>query len=108
MAFEAYYRPRGRCDRVSNSSRVHCHLLPTDARGSDGLRHPLEVRGIGVAHPANTGVDQHLEAMETGAVGDVDVTSLNRHTRFGGLCDRVDLGMDGAETVLLDFTVRGG
>src|SRR5579884_3957250 len=56
-----------------------------------------------VEDAADAGVDEHLEAVNAGGVGDVDVRAADADAVLCRLRDRVDLGVDGAEAVLLDL-----
>ena len=58
-----------------------------------------------VVDRADAGVDEHLETVDAGRVSHVDIGVADRDAVLGRLRDRVNLGVDGAPTVLLDLAV---
>ena len=55
---------------------------------------------------ANTRIDEHLQALNTWGMRDVDIRITDRVAVSRGLRDRVYLGVNCAITVLFELTVR--
>src|SRR6185437_5343972 len=81
------------------------HLHEFDARVLEQFVNGLQLVGLVVIDRADAGVDQYLHAMDTRSVSDVNVGVADRAAIFGGLRNRVHLGVDSAIAVLLDITV---
>jgi len=63
--------------------------------------HGILIHAIGhtVDQSDDSGIDQHLGAVDTGQMRDVTGGALRRDTMQGSLDDGICLGMDGADTV---------
>src|ERR1700688_4318559 len=80
-------------------------LDETDAGIFQQFGDGVKLVGLFVEDRADTGVDQHLEALDTRRMRDVDVRVADRGAIFCRLRDRVHFGVNRAIAVLLDFAV---
>src|SRR5579885_666277 len=85
------------------STRSDDHPLEAHVAPPQQLAQRVELVLALVEDAADAGVDEHLEAVNAGGVGDVDVRAADADAVLCRLRDRVDLGVDGAEAVLLDL-----
>ncbi len=65
----------------------------------------MELVRARIIHRANAGVDEHLEAVDARGVRDVDVGVADRGAIASRLRNRIDLGVNGAIAVLLNFSI---
>src|SRR5215510_12147460 len=101
-------RSRGGCSRTRALSprRSRHHGLELHVAVAQELLQRVKLVLALVEHTPDAGVDEHLETMDARGVGDVDVGVLDRGAVSRRLRDGVDLGVDGAEAVLLDVAGR--
>src|SRR5262249_30737504 len=86
--------------RAARRRRSQRDALELDVGVAEQLVERLPLVVVLVEDAADTGVDQHLEAMDARGVGDVDVGVPDAGAVPRRLRDRVDLGVNASEAVL--------
>src|SRR4029077_18774849 len=101
--------------RVPAGSRQHSSgfldrrdLLERDIGVRQQLLDGVQLVRLLVEDPLDAGIDEHLEAVDARRVRDVDAGVADAGAVLRRLRDRVDLGVDAAEAVLLDLAARSG
>lgn len=82
------------------------NLNEPNARKRNHFRDVFHFVGLVVINGFNANVNEHLQAVEARACGDVNIRALNGGAVFRCLCNRVNFGVNGAHAVFFDGAIR--